>query len=380
MRILKGAVAFALVFCTLAATVVCAAVGVDTSYAEATKEVGFVQSETLPEEEIEIQPKSDAEIAQEGEGSYTARLTAPAKTNPYYYSNINVFYKFGYGMPNCTCYAYGRAYEILKAEPKLCIYDANQWFDYNKDNGYYSYGQTPKLGAIACWKYKNYNSGHVAVVEKITDDTVYYSNSAWSGENFYVDSLPVDDPVKGRPDWEFQGYIYIGDFASGAATGDIYIITSDDGVNMRSGAGTSFEKVSVIPFGGIAIVTEIKNADGYTWGYTTYGGVRGWFATDFAQLVEDDEPSEPTQPPTQPPTELPTEPSIEEPTQPEKVFGDVDLDGDMSVLDAALIQMALVGKKTLTQAQTATADVDSDGEMSVMDASKICRILVGLEY
>lgn len=365
MRILKGAVAFALVFCMLAATVVCAAVVVDNTYAEATKEVGFVENQTESDEEIETQPKTDAEIAQEGAGSYTARLTAPSLSNPYFYSDINVFYKFGYGMPNCTCYAYGRAYEILKTEPKLCIYDANQWFDYNKKNGYYSYGQTPKLGAIACWKYKNYDSGHVAVVEKITDDTVYYSNSAWSGENFYVDSLPIDDPVKGRPNWEFQGYIYIGDFESGAATGDIYIVTSNDGVNMRSGAGTSYGKVSAIPYGKTVIVTKTAKADGYNWGYTTYNGVSGWFVTDFAQLVKDEEPSTPSEPPT------------EEPTQPQTVVGDVDADGEMSVLDAALIQVALVGKKTITAEQTAIADVDKDGEMSVLDAALIQLVLVG---
>ncbi len=365
MRMLKGAVAFALVFCTLAVTVVCAAVVVDTSNAEAIEDVGLVQSQTEYYEDIQINPESDDEIAIQGAGSYTARLTAPSKSNPYFYSNINVFYKFGYGMPNCTCYAYGRAYEILKTEPKLCIYDADEWFDYNKKYGYYSYGQTPKLGAIACWKYKNYDSGHVAVVEKITDDTVYYSNSAWSGENFYVDSLPINDPVKGRPNWEFQGYIYIGDYESGAATGDIYIITSDDGVNMRSGAGTSFKWVSAIPYGATVVVTKTEKADGYTWGYTTYNGVSGWFVTNFAQLVEDEEPSTPSEPPT------------EEPTQQGKVLGDVDSDGEMSVLDAALIQMVLVGKKTLNAEQTAVADVDKDGEMSVLDAALIQMVLVG---
>lgn len=367
MRILKGAVAFLLVFCMLAVTVVCAAVAVDASYAEEAQEVGFVQSETLPDEEIEIQPKSDEEIVQQSAGSFTARLTAPSKSNPYFYSDINVFYKFGYGMPNCTCYAYGRAYEILKTEPKLCIYDAHLWYDYNKKYGYYSYGQTPKLGAIACWKYTNYDSGHVAVVEKITDDTVYYSNSAWSGENFYVDSLPIDDPVKGRPNWEFQGYIYIGDFEAGSSTGDIYIITSNDGVNMRSGAGTSFSKVSAIPYGATVVVTKTEKADGYNWGYTTYGGVSGWFVIDFAQLVEDEEPLAPSEPPT------------EEPTQPQRVLGDVDADGEMSVLDAALIQMTLVGRKTLNAEQTAVADVDADGEMSVLDAALIQMVLVGIK-
>lgn len=48
--------------------------------------------------------------------SFSPRLSAPSSSNKYYYSNLNVFYKYGYGMPNCTAYAYGRAYEILGSE------------------------------------------------------------------------------------------------------------------------------------------------------------------------------------------------------------------------------------------------------------------------
>lgn len=69
-------------------------------------------------------------------------------------------------MPNCTAYAYGRAYEILGSEPKLSWNNAEQWYGYNKANGYYKYGQTPKVGAIACWSY-SYGGGHVAVVERL---------------------------------------------------------------------------------------------------------------------------------------------------------------------------------------------------------------------
>ena len=85
--------------------------------------------------------------------SFSPRLSAPSSSNKYYYSNLNVFYKYGYGMPNCTAYAYGRAYEILGSEPKLSWNNAEQWYGYNKSNGYYKYGQTPKVGAIACWSY-----------------------------------------------------------------------------------------------------------------------------------------------------------------------------------------------------------------------------------
>lgn len=97
--------------------------------------------------------------------SFTPRLDAPSYSNDYYYSNKNIYYQYGYGMPNCTAYAYGRAYEILGRDPGLCHYDAYEWYDYNDG---YSRGQTPKVGAVACWEYyrNGETGGHVAVVER----------------------------------------------------------------------------------------------------------------------------------------------------------------------------------------------------------------------
>ena len=34
--------------------------------------------------------------------SFSPRLSAPSSSNKYYYSNLNVFYRYNYGMPNCT--------------------------------------------------------------------------------------------------------------------------------------------------------------------------------------------------------------------------------------------------------------------------------------
>lgn len=144
--------------------------------------------------------------------AYTPRLTAPARNNPYYYSNKNIFYASGYGMPNCTAYAYGRAYEILGTKPNLCTGNAGTWYDYNKAHNYYPYGKTPKVGAIAVWKYTNGGDGHVAVVEKIEDGVIVLSNSAWSGTTFYLSRANISDPlVGGNSWWDFQGYIYVFD-------------------------------------------------------------------------------------------------------------------------------------------------------------------------
>lgn len=57
-------------------------------------------------------------------------------------------------------------------------------------------------------------------------------------------------------------------------------------------------------------------------------------------------------------------------------LGDVDLDGEISVLDAAAIQLHLVETKPLSFGQADYADTDKDGEISVLDALRIQMFLV----
>lgn len=138
---------------------------------------------------------------------FTPRTTAPSKNDENYYSNKNEYYKNGYGMPNCTAYTYGRILELLGYIPEGLYYgNAENWYDGTKN---LEKGQNPKLGAIACYRTgKTHNSsdgaGHVAIVEKIDNDTFECSNSAYKGTNFYM--------TKGydtKNNKTFQGFIYL---------------------------------------------------------------------------------------------------------------------------------------------------------------------------
>ncbi len=164
--------------------------------------------------------------------SFKPRLTAPSKDSKYYYSD-NPFYKSGYGMPNCTAYAYGRAYEILGKKPKLSTGNAGKWYNYNKSNGYYNYGQTPKLGAVACWDKGDSNQGHVAVVEEISGNNVVISESHYQGVNFDTRTIKKDSSnYLTSGSWRFLGYIYIGDFTTETKPATPKISShSDDNVN-----------------------------------------------------------------------------------------------------------------------------------------------------
>ncbi len=135
---------------------------------------------------------------------FEPRLTAPLRSNSYYNKELNVFSQTGYGMPNCTAYAYGRIYEITGEEPLIKRGNAGSWYSINKKNGYYEYGSEPKLGAIACW------SGHVAVVEKIDGDNVTVSQSHW--RSTYFDTYTFKNGSN-RFGQKFYGYIYASDSA-----------------------------------------------------------------------------------------------------------------------------------------------------------------------
>ena len=381
MRVAKKIVVFLLVFTITAVSIaaVCAALdtGAQNDILSETEEETVIdlENETVmieePTEKEELKNNiltKKNSIASTSATSYTPRLTAPAKTNKYYYSDKNIFYKYGWGMPNCTCYAFGRAYEILGKEPDLCVYSAYLWYDYNKEHNYYKYGKTPKLGAIACWVYSSGTAGHVAVVEDISKNTITFSNSAYGGDVFYTSTAPVDDPSNGNDYWIFQGYIYIGDYASpgdsdnAETNGDVYRITSDNGVNLRSGAGTSYKVIGAIAYGQTATVTKTKKADGYNWGYTNYNGKTGWFVIDFAELIYKR-----------------TEDHIEEDNNPKYVKGDLDGDNYLTITDATIIQMILSKIITPTEYMLKVGDYDGNSKININDATNIQRYLCGLD-
>ncbi len=147
---------------------------------------------------------------------FKPRLTAPNKDSKFY-SSDNDFYKYGYGMPNCTSYAWGRAYEILGQKPTwLQIVNAKKFYDSNSENFPFGRGNKIKVGSIICWGANDRNYyGHVAVVEKIDrDGKVTISESSW-GESYFRTRIynSVKELEKSYGD-AFKGYIYLGDFNS----------------------------------------------------------------------------------------------------------------------------------------------------------------------
>ena len=123
-----------------------------------------------------------------------------------------------YGMPNCTAYAWSRFWAICNPtsqtdrRPTLSIRNACYWYGNTQDG--YERGQTPKLGAVACWEtIGDFEPGHVGIVEEIRPDgTIVTSNSNWTSDQsqeasnfFYTMTL---SPPYNLSDSTFQGFIY----------------------------------------------------------------------------------------------------------------------------------------------------------------------------
>ena len=150
--------------------------------------------------------------------AFSPRLTAPGHSG--YYepnSSMNPFSVNAGG--NCTWYAWGRAYEILGTRPKLGTGNASTWYSYNQQNGYYPYGSTPRLGAIACWGGGSTGAGHVAVVEQINSDGSFViSESSWSATDWYFRTRTLNANGYYASNYPLQGYIYIYDSVPTTAT------------------------------------------------------------------------------------------------------------------------------------------------------------------
>ena len=61
------------------------------------------------------------------------------------------------------------------------------------------------------------------------------------------------------------------------------------------------------------------------------------------------------------------------------IMGDVDFDGELTILDVTAIQRYLADLDKFSDYQKKIGDYDADGEVTILDCTKIQRVLAGLE-
>ena len=220
---------------------------------------------------------------------YTPRLTAPSVNDKNF---INTAYggynkciardSRGYVLPNCTAYCWGRYLE-LDGSCQLPTTDAENWFPNATAPtwGAYKVGQTPKVGAIACYArgkqgVHSDGAGHVFVLEEDLGNGKWrWSESNYSGT---LANGKYWRLVEGYPNryltgstWRFQGYIYphtnfvaspVEPVNRDSTRNQIEVKISN--LNCRDGASLSAKRLGYVPMGYYNVLGTTE-ADGYTW-------------------------------------------------------------------------------------------------------------------
>lgn len=193
---------------------------------------------------------------------FVQRTTAPTQADAWYYAN-NPFYQSGYGMPNCTAYAWGRFAELLGSKPKLSLSNAENWFGHADG---YARGTTPRVGAVICWRkgqagVSSDGAGHVGIVEAVNaDGSIVTSESGWNDSRFWWTRTRTNDGNwSAGSAYTFQGFIYH--------------------PNNFDGAGVDVEPITGNRFLSKA---EMENNARYIWNYL---GQNGWTMNAVAGML-----------------------------------------------------------------------------------------------
>lgn len=138
-----------------------------------------------------------------------------------YVSDSNIFTKYGY-KGQCTWFTYGRVLEKLSINlPSEFYGNAVDWWYANAKDKVYGYGSEPKANSIVVWGGGNKGYGHVAFVEKVEGDTVYFNEGNFNIRGAYDGQLKSlsKEEIKNRGNLFLKGYIYVSSSSNNSNSG-----------------------------------------------------------------------------------------------------------------------------------------------------------------
>lgn len=179
-----------------------------------------------------VESSAQVVVASNGNGSFIPRTTAPSTDDANWRhtsvggKNQCINISGGSVLPNCVGYAWGRFMEILGSTPKLSTGNAEDWWSYNDG---YERGQTPQVGAVACWRKgaagnSSDGAGHVAIVEKVNADGSFLVSESGYGGTYRWGTRTIQPPKYSYGSaYTFQGFIYnpVVGGASGVTASDL---------------------------------------------------------------------------------------------------------------------------------------------------------------
>ena len=211
----------------------------------------------------------------------------------------------------------------------------------------------------------------VYIYDETTNKGTVYKNANWPGEamtldpatGYYYYEVPKSSSISADEDDENQA---ASDFDLSTSANTRVIISEKGGEQYPGRTDTP------ISLNGSSKAFSLTKAG--TWEDTTLTPTKVEIEATDVTKGSAAEPTTKPVPPTQPTTAQPaTEPSGN------AVYGDVNGDGDITVVDATLVQKHVVQLETLSADKQILADVDEDNTISVVDATLIQKYIVQLK-
>ena len=211
----------------------------------------------------------------------------------------------------------------------------------------------------------------VYIYDETTNKGTVYKNANWPGEamtldpatGYYYYEVPKSSSISADEDDENQA---LSDFDLSTSANTRVIISEKGGEQYPGRTDTP------ISLNGSSKAFSLTKAG--TWEDTTLTPTKVEIEATDVTKGSAAEPTTKPVPPTQPTTAQPaTEPSGN------AVYGDVNGDGDITVVDATLVQKHVVQLETLSADKQILADVNGDNTISVVDATLIQKYVVQLK-
>lgn len=211
----------------------------------------------------------------------------------------------------------------------------------------------------------------VYIYDETTNKGTVYKNANWPGEamtldpatGYYYYEVPKSSSISADEDDENQA---ASDFDLSTSANTRVIISEKGGEQYPGRTDTP------INLNGSSKAFSLTKAG--TWEDTTLTPTKVEIEATDVTKGSAAEPTTKPVPSTQPTTAQPaTEPSGN------AVYGDVNGDGDITVVDATLVQKHVVQLETLSADKQILADVNGDNTISVVDATLIQKYVVRLE-
>lgn len=212
---------------------------------------------------------------------------------------------------------------------------------------------------------------HVYIYDETTNKGTVYKNANWPGEamtldpatGYYYYEVPKSSSISADEDDENQA---ASDFDLSTSANTRVIISEKGGEQYPGRTDTP------ISLNGSSKAFSLTKAG--TWEDTTLTPTKVEIEATDVTKGSAAEPTTKPVPSTQPTTAQPaTEPSGN------AVYGDLNGDGDITVVDATLVQKHVVQLETLSADKQILADVNGDNTISVVDATLIQKYIVQLK-